>query len=138
LYRKQLKNSKKLHQNNIKNATMSILNEDIEMKIAFALFALLSVNTFAQTTYYNNANGMPLGTAQQSGNTTYYSNANGMPLGTAQQSGNTTYYSNANGMPLGTAQSSQPIQPMQPMQPYSPPSPTFPTSPLFPTSPIGR
>jgi len=69
--------------------------------------------------------------------TTYYSNANGTPLGTAQQSGNTTYYSNANGTPLGTAQSSQPIQ-QAPINQFSTPSaPTFPTSPLFPSSPRG-
>ena len=105
--------------------------------IALFLVATSSLVT-AQTTYYSDANGMPLGTAQRSGNTTYYSNANGMPMGTAQQSGNTTYYSNANGMPMGTAQSAQPIQ-QAPINQFSTPSaPTFPTSPLFPTSPIGR
>ena len=66
--------------------------------------------------------------------TTYYSDSNGMPLGTAQQSGNTTYYSNANGMPVGTAQSPQQFQ-QAPMNTY--PAPTFPTSPLFPSSPKG-
>ena len=104
-----------------------------------ALTALFASLSFAQTTYYSDSNGMPMGTAQRSGNTTYYSNANGMPIGTAQQSGNTTYYSNANGMPIGTAQSTQPIQP-QPFQqaPMNAPSaPTFPTGPLFPSSPRG-
>ncbi|MBU3588528.1 hypothetical protein [Polynucleobacter sp. 80A-SIGWE] len=92
---------------------------------------------FAQTTYYSDANGMPAGTAQRSGNTTYYSNANGMPVGTAQQSGNTTYYSNANGMPAGTAQTTQPFQsvPIAPMN--TPVAPTFPAGPLFPSSPRG-
>ena len=66
--------------------------------------------------------------------TTYYSDANGMPIGTAQRSGNTTYYSNANGMPLGTAQSPQQFQ-QAPMNTL--PAPTFPTSPLFPSSPKG-
>ena len=83
------------------------------MKYILSLLAFISSFAIAQTTYYSDANGMPLGTAQRSGNTTYYSNANGMPVGTAQQSGNTTYYSNANGMPMGTAQSTQPIQQFQ-------------------------
>ena len=88
------------------------------MKNAIAMLAFVSATTFAQTTYYNNFNGTP--------------------LGTAQQVGNTTYYNNANGTPLGTAQSAQPIQ-QAPITQFSAPSaPTFPTSPLFPTSPIGR
>ena len=70
--------------------------------------------------------------------TTYYNDANGMPLGTAQRMGNTTYYSNANGMPVGTAQSPQPIQQQPSSQFTTPSAPTFPASPLFPTSPIGR
>ena len=69
--------------------------------------------------------------------TTYYSDSNGMPLGTAQRSGNTTYYSNANGMPVGTAQSPQPIQQFQQAPMNAPSAPTFPTSPLFPSSPKG-
>ena len=80
------------------------------MKYSGMMLLLFSTLVGAQTTYYSDSNGMPLGTAQRSGNTTYYSNANGMPVGTAQQSGNTTYYSNANGMPVGTAQAPQPIQ----------------------------
>ncbi|MBT8624224.1 hypothetical protein G6645_05660 [Polynucleobacter paneuropaeus] len=108
------------------------------MKTLITLLMLLSTVSYAQTTYYSDANGMPIGTAQKSGNTTYYSNANGMPTGTAQNVGNTTYYSNANGMPIGTAQ--QPIQQQQIQQAplNAPSSPTFPTSPLFPSSPIGR
>ena len=107
------------------------------MKTLFLFLALVATTVFAQTTYYSDSNGMPIGTAQRAGNTTYYSNANGMPVGTAQQSGNTTYYSNANGMPVGTAQGSQPIQPtfQQPMN--SSPAPTFPAGPLFPSSPRG-
>jgi hypothetical protein len=108
------------------------------MKIGIAMLAFVSATTFAQTTYYNNANGTPLGTAQQVGNTTYYNNANGTPLGTAQQVGNTTYYNNANGTPLGTAQSAQPIKQAPITQFLMPSAPTFPTSPLFPTSPISR
>jgi len=102
-----------------KNDTMNALNEDIDMKIIFAFIALFSASTFAQTTYYNNANGTP--------------------LGTAQQVGNTTYYNNANGTPLGTAQSAPPIMQQAPSNQFSTPSaPTFPTSPLFPASPIAR
>ena len=109
------------------------------MKYLLALTALFASLSFAQTTYYSDSNGMPIGTAQRSGNTTYYSNANGMPIGTAQQSGNTTYYSNANGMPVGIAQSPQNFQ----QQPFlqapmnAPSAPIFPTSPLFPSSPRG-
>ena len=103
-----------------------------------ALLIFLSTNVFAQTTYYSDANGMPIGTAQRMGNTTYYNNANGAPVGTAQQMGNTTYYNNANGTPMGTAQSPMPIQQQPSSQFSTPPAPTFPTSPLFPSSPIGR
>lgn len=107
------------------------------MKYLLMLLIPMSASVLAQTTYYSNSNGMPIGTAQQMGNTTYYSNANGMPVGTAQQVGNTTYYSNANGMPAGTAQSTQPFQAM-PNQPMSAPvAPTFPAGPLFPSSPRG-
>ena len=103
------------------------------------LLLLIANPVFSQTIFYSDSNGMPLGTAQRSGNTTYYSNANGMPIGTAQQSGNTTYYSNANGMPVGIAQSPQNFQ----QQPFlqapmnAPSAPIFPTSPLFPSSPRG-
>ena len=34
------------------------------MKNAIAMLAFVSATTFAQTTYYNNPNGTPLGTAQ--------------------------------------------------------------------------
>ncbi|QWD08412.1 hypothetical protein G6661_05340 [Polynucleobacter paneuropaeus] len=103
------------------------------------LLLLIATPVLSQTTYYSDSNGMPMGTAQRSGNTTYYSNANGMPVGTAQQSGSTTYYSNANGMPVGTAQSTQPIQsqPFQQAPMNAPSAPTFPAGPLFPSSPRG-
>ena len=87
------------------------------MKYIAVMFLMLSSLVFAQTTYY--------------------SDANGMPMGTAQQVGNTTYYSNANGMPMGTAQSPQPIQQFQQAPMNAPSAPTFPTSPLFPSSPRG-
>jgi hypothetical protein len=87
------------------------------MKYVFMLLTLASSVSIAQTTYY--------------------SDANGMPMGTAQKSGNTTYYSNANGMPMGTAQSPQPIQQFQQAPMNAPSTPTFPTSPMFPSSPRG-
>jgi hypothetical protein len=101
------------------------------MKNKFFLIALISLPIQAQTTYYSDANGLPLGTTNRVGNTTYYSNANGLPLGTANRVGNTTYYSNANGLPIGTAQTPQTIAPIQNYTPsYStPPAPLFPTSP---------
>lgn len=107
------------------------------MKTYIIALTIVASPVHSQTTYYSDPNGMPIGSAQRSGNTTYYSNANGMPVGTAQQSGNTTYYSNANGMPIGSAQSTQPVQPMlsQPMN--TSPAPTFPTGPIFPSSPRG-
>jgi len=104
------------------------------MKHLLTLFLFASSVGIAQTTYYSDSNGMPIGTAQSVGNMTYYSNANGMPIGTAQSAGGTTYYSNANGMPVGTAQSPQQYQ-QAPV--YNSPAPTFPTGPLFPSSPRG-
>lgn len=64
-------------------------------------FFVMVVN--AQTTYYNNQYGQPMGSATQSGNTTYYSNQYGQPLGSATTSGNTTYYTNQYGQPQGSA-----------------------------------
>ena len=104
------------------------------MKYLLVLLMSISSVVFAQTTYYSDSNGMPLGTAQSIGNMTYYSNSNGMPVGTAQSIGGMTYYSNANGMPVGTAQSPQQFQ-QAPVN--SSPAPTFPSGPLFPSSPRG-
>jgi hypothetical protein len=105
------------------------------------LFVMLifALPTQAQITFYNDAMGLPLGTANTVGNTTFYNDAMGLPLGTANRVGNTTFYNNALGLPLGTAQTPQPIAP----SPYSAPlystptAPIFPPSPLFPTSPRG-
>jgi hypothetical protein len=71
--------------------------------------------------------------------TTFFSDAMGLPLGTANRVGNTTFYSNAMGLPLGTAQTPQTVAPIQNYAPsYSTPSaPLFPTAPMFPTSPRG-
>ncbi len=71
--------------------------------------------------------------------TTFFSDSMGLPLGTANTVGNTTFYSNAMGLPLGTAQTPQPIAPLQNSAPiYSTPTaPLFPPSPIFPTSPRG-
>ena len=68
--------------------------------------ALVSVHAGAQTTYYSNQNGMPVGQAQQVGNTTYYTNQNGMPVGQAQT-------------PIT---SMQPTAPLSPKAPLSPPN----------------
>jgi hypothetical protein len=106
------------------------------MKNFLLLLSFVSLPLQAQVTYFNDSQGMPLGTANRVGNTTYYSDASGMPLGTAQSVGNTTYYNNANGFPLGTANTPQAIPSYTPR--YSaPPAPTFPTAPLFPSSPRG-
>ena len=107
------------------------------MKFYLLFLGFLSLPIQAQVTFFNDSQGMPLGTANRVGNTTYYSNAAGLPLGTAQSVGNTTYYSNANGIPLGTANTPQIVQPYSVPQYRTPPAPTFPTAPLFPTSPRG-
>ena len=70
----------------------------------------------AQTSYFNNQYGQPVGSAQQVGNTNYFSNQYGQPTGTAQQVGNTTYINNQYGQPVGSVQT--PVQPPQPLQPY--------------------
>jgi hypothetical protein len=53
------------------------------MKTFLLLLNFLSLPLQAQVTYFNDSQGMPLGTANRVGNTTYYNNANGFPLGTA-------------------------------------------------------
>jgi len=106
------------------------------MKALLLFLCFLSLPIQAQVTYFNDSQGMPLGTANRVGNTTYFSDASGMPLGTAQSVGNTTYYNNANGFPLGTANTPQPMPSYTPRY-NSPPAPIFPTAPLFPTSPRG-
>lgn len=109
------------------------------VKKYLTILCLVTLPTQAQITFYNDALGMPLGTANTIGNTTFYNDALGMPLGTANRVGNTTFYNNALGMPLGTAQTPQPIAPLPYSAPlYSNPSaPLFPPSPIFPTSPRG-
>jgi hypothetical protein len=132
-------NSENIVQSTSKLKHCLIKNEDIKMKWHLLLIGLVALPSQAQTTYYSDAMGLPLGTANKIGNTTYYSDANGLPLGTANRVGNTTYYNNANGLPLGTAQTPQTVAPIQNYAPsYStPPAPIFPTAPLFPTSPRG-
>ena len=104
-------------------------------KIIFG-FTFISVLMFypivmlAQTTFYSNQNGMPVGQATQMGNTTFYSNANGMPAGQAQQMGNTIFYSNQNGMPVGQAQT--------PFVPAGQSATTSPLSPLPPANMFGN
>ena len=83
------------------------------MKSLILLLSVFSSVAVAQTTYYSDSMGLPLGTANKIGNTTYYSDANGLPLGTANRVGNTTYYNNANGLPIGTAQTPQAVAPIQ-------------------------
>ena len=75
-------------------------------KIILLALALLTTQAIAQTTYYSNPNGMPVGQAQQVGNTTYYSNPSGVPIGQAQS------------MTIPT----QPTAPITPRAPLSPPS----------------
>jgi hypothetical protein len=105
------------------------------MKTFLLFLIFLSQPIQAQVTYFNDSQGIPLGTANRVGNTTYHSDASGMPLGTSQSVGNTTYYNNASGFPIGTANT--PVQPYAYPQFGRSPAPIFPTTPLFPTSPRG-
>ena len=41
------------------------------MKIYMFAIMMVTTSVFAQTTYYSDSNGMPIGSAQRSGNTTY-------------------------------------------------------------------
>ncbi len=99
------------------------------MRILICLFAFVALPVQAQVTFFNDALGLPLGTANQMGNTTFYNDAKGLPLGTAQNMGNITFYNDAKGLPLGTANTPQPILPFSPPQSISPPNPFFPSSP---------
>ena len=62
---------------------------------------------------------------------TFFNDAMGLPMGTANQMGSTTFYNDAKGLPLGTANTPQPILP------FSAPQTISPTSPFFPSSPRG-
>ena len=78
----------------------------MDYKIILIALAALSTQAIAQTTYYSNPSGVPIGQAQQVGNTTYYSNPSGVPIGQAQS------------MTIPT----QPTAPITPRAPLSPPS----------------
>ena len=99
--------------------------------VIFSIFVLVSYPACAQVTFFNDAMGLPMGTANQMGSTTFYNDAKGLPLGTAQNMGNITFYNDAKGLPLGTANTPQPILP------FSAPQTTSPTSPFFPSSSRG-
>ena len=98
------------------------------MRAFIFLFAFAALPLQAQVTFFNDAMGLPMGTANQMGNTTFYNDAKGLPLGTAQNMGNVTFYNDAKGLPLGTANTPQPILPFSAPQPISPPGPLFPSS----------
>lgn len=85
-------------------------------RISLIIFATLSLNTLAnaQTTYYNNQYGQPMGTATTMGNVTFYTDQYGQPMGTASTYGNTTTYANPNGQVIGGVP--------------QPPPPSYPTS----------
>jgi len=71
----------------------------------------------AQTTYYSNQYGQPIGSTTTIGNTTYYNGRYGQPLGSATTYGNTTTYANPNGQVIGGVP--------------QPPPPSYPTSNAF-------
>ncbi len=99
------------------------------MRAFIFLLGLLTLPVNAQVTFFNDAMGLPMGTANQVGGTTFYNDAKGLPLGTAQNMGNVTFYNDAKGLPLGTANTPQPRMPFSAPQPVSPPGPFFPSSP---------
>ena len=99
------------------------------MRTFIFLLGLLALPVNAQVTFFNDAMGLPMGTANQVGGTTFYNDAKGLPLGTAQNMGNVTLYNDAKGLPLDTANTPQPILPFGGSQPISPPEPFFQISP---------
>ena len=101
------------------------------MRTLIFILGLLALPVKAQVTFFNDALGLPMGTANQMGNTTLYSDAKGLPLGSSQNMGNITMFSDAKGLPLGSANTPQPILP------FSAPQTISPTSPFFPSSPRG-
>lgn len=87
----------------------------MKTRLLFISVALVfSAAPRAQTTYYSNQYGQPMGSATTIGNTTYYSNQYGQPMGTASTYGNTTTYANPNGQVIGGVP--------------QPPPPSYPTS----------
>ena len=98
--------------------------------LVFWIFPLL---VGAQITFFNDANGLPLGTANRVGNVTYYNDSAGLPLGTANQVGRTTYYNDSSGLPVGTAISPQPVQPYYVPQFNNQPIPRTPVPSLYPS-----
>ncbi len=101
------------------------------MRAIIFVFALIALPVKAQVTFFNDALGLPMGTANQMGNTTLYSDAKGLPLGSSQNMGNITMFSDAKGLPLGSANT------LQPILPYSAPQPLSPLGPFFLNSPRG-
>ena len=99
------------------------------MRTFIFLFAFVALPVQAQVTFFNDALGLPLGTANQMGNTTLYSDAKGLPLGSSQNLGSITMFSDAKGLPLGSANTPQPILPFSAPQSIAPPNPFFPSSP---------
>lgn len=81
--------------------------------ITVIAISLTSIS-YAQTTYYTDRNGQPMGTATTMGNITFYTNQYGQPMGTASTYGNTTTYANPNGQVIGGVP--------------QPPPPSYPTS----------
>lgn len=103
------------------------------MKYSLFLLLLSVQSAQAQITFFNDANGLPLGTANRVGNVTYYSDSAGLPLGTANQVGRTTYYNDSSGLPVGTAISPQPVQPYYVPQFNNQPIPRTPVPSLYPS-----
>ena len=99
------------------------------MRMLIALFAFAALPAEAQVTFFNDALGLPMGTAKQMGSTTLYSDAKGLPLGSSQNLGSVTMFSDAQGLPLGTASTPQPIMPLSSPQAITPPNPFFLSSP---------
>ena len=101
------------------------------MKYFLLVLGILPLSVGAQITFFNDANGIPLGTANKVGNITYYNDSAGLPLGTANQVGRTTYYNDSSGLPVGTAISPQPVQPYHVPKYDNQPIPRSPVSPLY-------
>jgi hypothetical protein len=102
------------------------------MKTFLLLIGFFLTSAQAQTTFFNDSVGSPLGTSSQIGRTTYYNDPTGAPLGTANQVGRITYYNDSTGALLGTTISPQPAQPYHVPQFNNQPIPRVPVAPLYP------
>lgn len=65
---------------------------------------LLATPASAQTTtFYDDAQGRSIGSADRFGDITFYNDAQGRPVGSSTRFGNQTFYDNPDGSPAGSS-----------------------------------